>query len=122
MSILLHNLIEQSADKNPNAEALKFKGTSLNYADLAQYIEKIARGLNTIGLTPRERVAIYLPKYFETVIAFFATSKADGVFVPINPILKSQGDLVIVFQSGAYGLSASPIHFLSHPPPQEILL
>jgi diaminopimelate decarboxylase len=32
------------------------------------------------------------------------------------------GDLIVVFQSGAYGLTASPINFLSHPPPQEILL
>jgi diaminopimelate decarboxylase len=32
------------------------------------------------------------------------------------------GDLIVVFQSGAYGLTASPIHFLSHPPPREILL
>jgi diaminopimelate decarboxylase len=31
------------------------------------------------------------------------------------------GDLVVVFQSGAYGLSASPINFLSHPHPAEIL-
>jgi len=32
------------------------------------------------------------------------------------------GDLIVVLQSGAYGLTASPIHFLSHPAPQEILL
>lgn len=32
------------------------------------------------------------------------------------------GDLLVVFQSGAYGLTASPIHFLSHPVPQEILI
>jgi diaminopimelate decarboxylase len=32
------------------------------------------------------------------------------------------GDLIAVLQSGAYGLSASPIHFLSHPPPAEVLL
>lgn len=32
------------------------------------------------------------------------------------------GDLVAVFQSGAYGLTASPIGFLSHPPPAEILV
>lgn len=29
------------------------------------------------------------------------------------------GDLVAVLQSGAYGLSASPLGFLSHPPPLE---
>jgi diaminopimelate decarboxylase len=32
------------------------------------------------------------------------------------------GDLAVVFQSGAYGLTASPLGFLSHPAPAEILL
>ena len=32
------------------------------------------------------------------------------------------GDLVAVFQSGAYGYTASPHNFLGHPPPREILL
>ncbi len=32
------------------------------------------------------------------------------------------GDLIGVFFSGAYGLSASNLHFLSHPTPAEILL
>ena len=32
------------------------------------------------------------------------------------------GDLIVVFQSGAYGFSASPKDFLSHPHPTEILL
>ena len=32
------------------------------------------------------------------------------------------GDLIVVFQSGAYGLTASPLGFLSHPAPVEILV
>jgi diaminopimelate decarboxylase len=32
------------------------------------------------------------------------------------------GDLVVVFQSGAYGLSASPAAFLSHPNAREVLV
>ena len=32
------------------------------------------------------------------------------------------GDLVVVYQSGAYGYSASPRDFLSHPQPVEILV
>ncbi len=32
------------------------------------------------------------------------------------------GDLVVVFQSGAYGLSASPTAFLSHPVAREVLV
>jgi diaminopimelate decarboxylase len=33
-----------------------------------------------------------------------------------------EGDLVVVLQSGAYGLTASPLGFLSHPAPREILV
>ncbi len=32
------------------------------------------------------------------------------------------GDFVVIFQSGAYGLSASPTAFLSHPHPAEVLV
>lgn len=32
------------------------------------------------------------------------------------------GDLVVVFQSGAYGASASPANFLGHPPALEVLV
>ena len=32
------------------------------------------------------------------------------------------GDLIVVFQSGAYGLTASPTAFLSHPAPLEVLV
>lgn len=42
---------------------------------------------------------------------------ADGVALPRAEI----GDLVVVFQAGAYGLTASPTAFLSHPPPVEVL-
>ncbi len=39
--------------------------------------------------------------------------------IPIAPAMI--GDLIVVFQSGAYGLTASPTDFLSHPRPVEIL-
>jgi diaminopimelate decarboxylase len=32
------------------------------------------------------------------------------------------GDLIVLFQSGAYGFSASPLNFLSHPHPAQILV
>jgi len=36
--------------------------------------------------------------------------------------ISEPGDLVVVFQSGAYGASASPQAFLGHPPPSEVLV
>jgi diaminopimelate decarboxylase len=32
------------------------------------------------------------------------------------------GDIIVIFQSGAYGASASPQAFLGHPPPLEVLV
>ncbi len=37
------------------------------------------------------------------------------------PDLKA-GDLIAILQSGAYGLSASPVNFLGHPVPAEVLV
>lgn len=43
---------------------------------------------------------------------------ADRMELPIA----HPGDLVVVFQSGAYGASASPHYFLGHPAPIEVLV
>jgi diaminopimelate decarboxylase len=43
---------------------------------------------------------------------------ARGIALPHAEI----GDLFGIFQSGAYALTASPLNFLSHPPPPEILV
>lgn len=43
---------------------------------------------------------------------------ASGAMLP----RLEEGDLVAVHSSGAYGLTASPIHFISHAPPREVLI
>ena len=42
----------------------------------------------------------------------------DNVSLPRADI----GDLIVLFQAGAYGLTASPTAFLGHPPPVEVLV
>lgn len=42
----------------------------------------------------------------------------DAVLLPHADV----GDLIVVFQAGAYGLTASPTAFLSHPTPLEVLV
>ncbi len=43
---------------------------------------------------------------------------ADKMLLPVADI----DDLIVVFQSGAYGFSASPRSFLSHPEPLEVMI
>ena len=36
--------------------------------------------------------------------------------------LLAEGDVIALHSSGAYGPTASPIHFISHTPPREVLV
>jgi len=86
----LHEFITLSAEKTPDAPAIAHKQLTINYQTLAQRITTTGQSLLAQGLARGERVAIYLPKQLETVIALFATSYIGGVFVPINPLLKPE--------------------------------
>jgi acyl-CoA ligase (AMP-forming) (exosortase A-associated) len=89
-STLLHELIAVSAARNGPALALTYGTNSLSYADLNSAVNGCASGLMALGLQRGERVAIYLEKRFETVIASFGAPSAGAVFVPLNPLLKAE--------------------------------
>lgn len=88
MTRLLHELALESAARTDTAVALRFKGESLAYGALAAQIDSCAAALRALGLERLDRVAIYLPKQFENVIAMFGAVRAGCVFVPVNPVLK----------------------------------
>lgn len=72
----------------------------------------VAIGNRTVGEHTTEEV---------TVVGCLCTPLdllADGVVLPQADI----GDLVVIFQAGAYGLTASPTAFLGHPAPAEVLV
>jgi acyl-CoA ligase (AMP-forming) (exosortase A-associated) len=84
----LHHLVEDSARAHPNLPALTFKRETLNYDALCTQIQNVAAGLGELGLAREERVAVYLDKRIETVVAIFAASAAGAAFVPVNPLLR----------------------------------
>lgn len=85
---LFHHTLTRSPNANSQALALTHKSHSLTYQQLQDEIHQFAQSLIALGLSKGERVAVYLPKQFEAVIAFYGTSLAGGVFVPVNPLLK----------------------------------
>jgi acyl-CoA ligase (AMP-forming) (exosortase A-associated) len=90
MAILLHQLIHDAAQRTPDAPALLFKQRTIDYATLQHNVSLAGAGLRRLGLARDERVAVYLPKQFETVFALFGAAAAGGVFVPVNPVLKPE--------------------------------
>jgi len=86
---LLDHLPARAAALAPQSSALSDGQFTLSYAELDTTIDACAFGLLELGLQRGERVAIWLDKRVENVVAAFATARAGGAFVPINPLLKS---------------------------------
>lgn len=85
---LLHHLIADSAERAPDATALSDGARRIDYGLLQDQIMRCANGLLGLGLKRAGRVAIYLEKRVEGVIACFSAAAAGGAFVPLNPLLK----------------------------------
>lgn len=83
---LLDHLVARQAATT--ATALSDGQTTLAYSALDAAVSACAHGLLGLGLQRGERVAIWLDKRFESVIAAFGAARAGGVFVPVNPLLK----------------------------------
>ncbi|MFN0030184.1 MAG: acyl-CoA ligase (AMP-forming), exosortase A system-associated [Acidimicrobiales bacterium] len=90
MTALLHDLIAEQAYQHLDRPALTSGTTTLSYGEMWSVIQAASEGLRGIGLARGDRVGIYLDKRVESVAAMFATSAAGGVFVPINPLLRSR--------------------------------
>lgn len=101
MYIRLHELVSGAADRAGDTPALTYKDTTLSYADLWQQVRAAGAGLRRLGLRRGERVAVYLDKRVEAVVACFGASAADGVFVPLNPLLRPAQVAHILRDSGA---------------------
>jgi acyl-CoA ligase (AMP-forming) (exosortase A-associated) len=90
MHAQLHQIVASAARRDPESPALTFGDRTLTYAQLRTDVASFGAGLADLGLRRGERVAVYLDKRLETVIAIFGTSAAGGVFVPVNPVLKAK--------------------------------
>lgn len=107
-STLLHHLIERSARIAPQSPALTYGNTTTSYEDLQQRVQGFAAGLLGLGLQRTDRVAIYLEKREETVVASFGAPAAGGVFVPLNPLLKPEQAMFIMNDCSVRILVTSP--------------
>lgn len=108
MATLVHELIYESAERAPEAEALRYRSQPLSYAALADGVARAAAGYVRIGLERAERVAVFLEKRFETVVALFGASAAGGVYVPVNPQLKPEQVAYILRDCNVRVLVTSP--------------
>ncbi len=78
---------DRTVERFPRREALVVRHQNLRYtwAELAQAVDRCARGLLALGLQPGERLGIWSPNNAQWCITQFATAKIGVVLVNINP-------------------------------------
>jgi fengycin family lipopeptide synthetase B len=82
---LAHELIAAQAARTPDATALVCDDARLSYAELERRANQMAHHLRALGVGPETRVALYLERSPELVVALLAVLKAGGAYVPIDP-------------------------------------
>jgi amino acid adenylation domain-containing protein len=114
---LLHTRFEAQAAAQPDGPALVYEGESLSYGELEARANQLARHLRGLGVGPDARVAICAERSLEMVVAMFATLKAGGAFVPLDPVypddrlahmLEDSGAVVVMTQAALAPRLAAP--------------
>lgn len=107
MRTALCDIVLEQAVAAPAARAVTYQDASLSYAELADEVHRFGTGLLDLGITRGDRIAVYLEKRIETVVAIFGASAAAAAFVPINPVLKPRQVAFILRDSAAAVLVTS---------------
>jgi len=105
--VLLHELPARAAVCWPAHTALSAGERRVRYDELQMQTQRVACSLLGMGLLRSARVAVYLEKRVEAVVASFAATAAGGVLVPVNPVLKAAQVVHILQDSEAQVLVTS---------------
>ncbi|MDB4950669.1 MAG: tycC1, partial [Gemmatimonadetes bacterium] len=81
----VHAAFEAQAACTPNAPALVFRGEAIDYRELNERANRLARHLARLGVGPDARVGVCLERSPELVVALLAVLKAGGAYVPLDP-------------------------------------
>jgi len=96
VDLLIHDFLANSAARRPDKTALICEGQRVTYGQIEAASNRLANALVARGLKRGDRVAVYLPNNLEAVVSIYATLKAGGVFVMINPATKKEKFLYIL--------------------------
>lgn len=80
----VYELFKAQAEATPSAIAAVWAGGRYTYAQLEQAINLLARRLGQAGVVPGSRVALYLPRSPDLLVACLAIWKAGATYVPLD--------------------------------------
>ena len=100
---MLMGLLYEQAEARPEHPALVYRDEQIVFAELVEWIERLASGLRQRGIGPGDAVGLVLPDDPWFVVGLHALTALGAVVVPVNPAFK-QAELEYAFHSA--GVSA----------------
>ena len=82
-------MLDATAQSRPDAQSISDSSRTISYSQLARAVLQAGSGFITHGVGRSDRVAVWLPKCNEKVIALYGAIHAGGIAVPINAKLKA---------------------------------
>jgi amino acid adenylation domain-containing protein len=86
--MLLHQLMERTAQRLPDQLALVCGNERLTYAQVDAQANALAAVLRERGVRRGDRVATFLENSVQAVVSIYAALKCGAVFMPVNPLTK----------------------------------
>lgn len=80
----IHIAFNKIARKYPTIPALRFNGRVMSYKDLDLQSDNLAKKLIELGVKLEDRVAIFMDRSMEMIIAMLGILKAGGAYVPLS--------------------------------------
>jgi fatty-acyl-CoA synthase len=103
-ALTLGQMVDRSAERFPDREAVVFKGERVTYAELKRRADDFARGLLDLGLGPGDHVVLWMPNCVEWSVANLGIAKIGAVTVTCNSRYKALEVEYVLRQSAARAL------------------
>ncbi|MEM9103829.1 MAG: amino acid adenylation domain-containing protein, partial [Pseudomonadota bacterium] len=84
-TLCIHELIETSASRFPDACAIYYEGEQLSYQQLNEQANQLAHYLINNDVKPNTMIALFVEPTLEMMIGILAILKSGGAYLPINP-------------------------------------
>jgi long-chain acyl-CoA synthetase len=94
-------IVPRAAQRFGSKPALVAAGRTLTYQELHDLCDRVAGGLQGLGVRPGDRVSLYSPNRWEWVIAYHAALRAGAVVNPINVMLTPEEVAFVLNDCGA---------------------
>ena len=83
--VLLHELFHAQAERTPDAVALIDGDLRVTYEELRDRASSLARHLQSLGISPEDRVGIRSPRNAGLVAGMIGILEAGAAYVPLDP-------------------------------------